>query len=190
VASVGGATVGVLLVVDPAGAHTGLTAAGAADGALHPFLGLDHLLAMVAVGVLAATASSRRIAWLTPVGFLTGMIVGGLAGLAGLELPLVELVIAMSVVALGLAIIVVTENRGLWLPVIAAAFGAAHGHAHGAELPAGALPLAYVVGFVAATAALHLAGTALGVGLRRTPTIRVGAGALVATAGLTLLFAS
>ena len=188
VAAVAGATAGALLVAEPVAAHTGLTASGAVDGALHPLLGLDHLLAMVAVGVLAATVSNRRIAWLTPLGFVGGMLVGGTLGLAGFEAPLVELVIAASVIALGLLIMSATDQRGLWLPMLAAAFGAAHGHAHGAELPDGALPLAYLIGFVAATAALHLLGTALGAGLRRVPAVRIAAGALVATAGVSLLF--
>ncbi|MCE7885708.1 MAG: urease accessory protein [Actinobacteria bacterium ATB1] len=176
-----------MLVAGPAGAHTGLPAGGAVDGLTHPLLGLDHFLAMVAVGVLAATARDRRIAWFTPVGFIVGMIVGGLLGFSGLDAPFIESAIALSVVALGALIIVRTENSGLWVPLLAAIFGALHGHAHGAELPEGAAPLAYLAGFVAATAALHLAGTGLGVGLRRAPAIRVVAGAFVSTVGVLLV---
>lgn len=189
VAALAGATAAAVMVAEPAWAHTGLPAGGALDGAVHPFLGVDHLLAMVAVGVLAATAKDRRVAWWTPIGFVAGMIAGGVVGLVGVEVPAVEVAIAGSVIALGILIITVTHNAGLWLPVLAAAFGAAHGHAHGAELPAGAVPLAYVTGFVAATAALHLSGTAVGLGLRRLPSVRVAAGAAVSTAGVLLLFA-
>jgi len=175
-----------LLVADGAGAHTGLPAGGAADGLRHPLLGLDHLLAMVAVGVLAAGVRGRA-AWLMPVGFVTGMIVGGCLGFAGLEAPLVEAAIATSVVTLGALIVVRVGDRGAWLPLVAAAFGLAHGHAHGTELPTGAVPVAYTAGFVAATAALHLAGAAIGVGLRRTPNLRVASGVLVAVVGVLLV---
>jgi urease accessory protein len=170
----------------PAAAHTGLPAGGAGDGLLHPVLGWDHLLAMVAVGVLAATVAGRRVAWWVPAGFVGGMTVGGLAGLLGLGAPLVETAIAMSVVALGGLVVAGPEAAGVWLPAVAAAFGAAHGHAHGAELPAGAVPAAYVAGFVAATAALHLLGAAVGVGLRRAPVLRVLGGVAVTVAGVLL----
>jgi urease accessory protein len=182
-----GGVLSVLVIAEPAGAHTGLPASGALGGAVHPLSGIDHLLAMVAVGVLAATARDLRVAWLTPAGFVGGMIGGGVLGLVGVDVPAVELAIAASVVALGVLIITATHNQGLWLPVLAAAFGAAHGFAHGAELPVGAVPVAYVTGFVVATAALHLSGTGIGLALRRAPAVRVAAGALVSTAGIALL---
>ncbi len=168
-------------------AHTGLPTNGFTDGVIHPLAGLDHLLAMVAVGVLAATAGDRRIAWSTPLAFIAGMIGGGVLGLVGISLPAAEVVIATSVVALGLLIVVATHQSGIWLPILAAAMGAAHGHAHGAELAAAAVPLAFVSGFVLATAALHLTGTGVGLALRRAPAVRVAAGALVSTAGVVLL---
>jgi urease accessory protein len=182
----------VLLVASPAGAHTGLPAGGALDGLGHPVHGLDHLLAMVAVGVIAAAVTDRRIAWLTPVGFVAGMVLGGAAGLSGVGFPAVELAIATSVVVLGALVVVLTTRTtrrrvGLWLPVLAAVFGAAHGHAHGAELPSGALPAAYLAGFLAATVALHLTGAAAGLGLRRVKVAQVVAGAAVAAAGVLLL---
>jgi urease accessory protein len=188
-AAAAGAAAAGLLIAEPVGAHTGLPAGGALDGIVHPFLGVDHLLAMVAVGVLAALAKDRRVAWLTPIGFVAGMLGGGVLGLVGVEVSAVELAIAVSVVALGVLIITATDNSALWLPVLAAAFGAAHGHAHGAELPAGAIPFLYVAGFVTATVALHVGGTAVGLGLRRLPSVRVAAGALVSTAGVMLLLA-
>lgn len=176
-----------LLVAGRAGAHTGLPTDGARDGLTHPLLGLDHVLAMVAVGVLAAAGDRGRVAWLIPGGFVAGMIAGGALGFAGFETSFGEAAIAISVVALGALIVVRARNTGLWCPILAAAFGAAHGHAHGMELPAGAAPLAYMAGFVVATAALHLAGTAIGIALRRAPTLRVASGAFVSVAGLLLV---
>lgn len=192
VAAVAGGLAAALLVASPAGAHTGLPAGGAVDGLWHPVHGIDHLLAMVAVGVIAAAVPDRRIAWLTPAGFLAGMVVGGAAGLAGLGLPAVELAIAGSVVVLGALVVALATDAsrlraGLWLPVVAAIFGAAHGHAHGAELPTGAIPAAYLLGFLAATTALHLAGAAAGLGLRRVKVAQVVAGAAVSAAGVLLL---
>lgn len=178
---------GSLVVTSPASAHTGLPAGGALDGVIHPLVGLDHLLAMVAVGILAAAWTDRSIAWLVPAGFVAGMILGGVAGLVGFEIPGVEAAIAASVVVLGVLIMTGIGARGVWLPILAAVFGAIHGHAHGAELPDGALPFAYIVGFVVTTAALHAAGTGVGLGLRRLPAIRVATGALVSTAGALLL---
>jgi urease accessory protein len=175
-----------LLVAGRAGAHTGLPTRGAPDGLTHPLLGLDHFLAMVAVGVLAAVGARGRVIWLIPGSFVAGMIAGGALGFAGVETSLGEAVIAMSVVVLGALIVFRAGNTGLWCPMLAATFGAAHGHAHGMELPAGAAPLSYMVGFVVATA-LHLAGTAIGVALRRAPTLRVASGALVSIAGLLLV---
>jgi urease accessory protein len=187
-----GAVAGALLIAEPAGAHVGLPAAGAVDGATHPLLGLDHLLAMVAIGVLAAIAGNRRVAWLTPAGFVAGMVLGGVVGLADVALPAVEILIAASVVVLGGLVIAFSRQSGLWqsalwLPALAAIFGAAHGHAHGAELPTGAVPLAYVAGFVAATIVLHASGTVLGVALRRLPSARIATGAAISTAGLAIL---
>lgn len=181
------ATAGLLAVAAPAGAHTGHPAGGALDGLAHPVLGLDHLLVMVAIGVLAALAGSRRLAWRTPLGFVAGMVVGGVAGLAGLAVPGGELLVAATVVAVGLGIVTVARGEARWLPVAAGAMGVLHGLAHGGELPVGATPVAYVAGFVVATAALHAAGTGVGLGLRTRATARVATGALVAGAGLALL---
>ena len=182
------ATIGVLLAAQPAGAHVGQDGGGAVDGLTHPLFGPDHLVAMLAVGALAAIATDRRIAWLTPIGFVTGMLVGALLGFASVGLPAVELVIGTSVVVLGGLLIVLTNrNPGLWLPALAVAFGVAHGHAHGSELPSATTPLVFVAGFVATTLVLHLAGTAVGLGLRRTPSIRVTAGATASALGVALL---
>ena len=112
------------------------------DGAVHPLIGVDHLLVMVAIGVVAATAHDRRVALLTPAGFVGGMIAGAIPPLLGFDVPAVEVVVAASVTVLGLLILTTAQTGGLWLPVVAAVFGAVHGHAHGTELPAGTTAVA------------------------------------------------
>ena len=184
---VGGSLAFSLVVAEPAAAHTGLGAHSAFDGVIHPFLGVDHLMAMVAVGILAAIARDRRVAWLTPIGFVAGMVVGGALGMAGVGFPGTELVIAVSVIALGVLISTVRHDVGLWLPLLAATFGAVHGHAHGAELPVNAVPALYVVGFVLATGALHFAGVGFGVALRNRAKARTVAAAVMSCAGVALL---
>lgn len=171
----------------PAVAHTGRSAASVTDGIAHPVSGIDHLLAMVAVGVLAASVRDRRIAWLTPVGFVVGMIGGGLLGVEAGSMAAVEIAIAVTVITLGLGLATSAPVSGWWLPVAAIALGSVHGYAHGAELPAGAVPVLYVAGFVCMTALLHAAGAGIGLFLRRVPTVRVAAGGLVALAGVALL---
>jgi urease accessory protein len=179
------------LAATPALAHTG---AGATHGFLagfgHPFLGLDHLLAMGAVGLWAGLVGGRAL-WAWPLAFAGVMIVGAALGLQGVALPGVELGIAASVVLLGLAAALRAP-----LPVLAGAglcglFALLHGHAHGAELPAGAGAGAYVAGFVLATAALHGAGIGLGwlAGRGAPAWLPRLAGGAVTAAGLVLLVA-
>ncbi|MCC5951865.1 MAG: HupE/UreJ family protein [Acidimicrobiia bacterium] len=164
--------------------HAPATSTGLGEGFLHPIVGWDHLLAMVAVGVVAATASDRRVAWATPAAFVSAMVVGGLVGLGTGAAAGVEVLIAVSLLALG-GLVAFGSRRTVWyLPTIAAVFGAVHGHAHGAELPAGALPFGYVVGFVVATALLHAAGAAGAMALRNIGAARLVAGGLVALGGL------
>ncbi|MCB9957938.1 MAG: HupE/UreJ family protein [Rhodospirillaceae bacterium] len=157
---------GLALVAVPAWAHTG---AGATSGLLaglgHPISGLDHVLAMVAVGILAAQQGGRSL-WLIPLAFLAMLAVGGTLGVYGVPLPLVETGIVGSVIVLGL---VVALGRHLSLAVsmaLAGAFAVFHGHAHGTEMPVvGGLD--YAAGFMLATAALHAAGAGLGIGVRK-----------------------
>jgi urease accessory protein len=179
-------TVAVVVVSTPAGAHVGGPVHGLADGVLHPLTGIDHLLAMVAVGVVAALGSTRRW-WMVPAAFLAGMITGGAFGMLGAALPAVELAIAASVVGLGLAIVLAPRVDAGWLLALLAVAGVAHGSAHGAEAPSAVHPVLYVVGFVALTAALHAAGVFGGLMVRRVPSARVLAGAGVAAAGVLLL---
>lgn len=159
-------------------------AAGLLAGLSHPVSGLDHVLAMVSVGVWGAQLGAPAI-WLLPVTFPLVMALGGMLGLAGLQLPGVEVGIALSGVLLGLAIL--AEWRPpLWAAaLLVGGFAIFHGHAHGSELPAGASGLAYSIGFVVATGTLHAIGIGIGV-VHRWGWGRValrGAGALVAAAG-------
>jgi urease accessory protein len=141
-------------------AHAGhLPTDGFAYGFGHPLGGIDHVLAMVAVGLFAFVLGGRAL-WALPLAFLAMMAVGFLLGAAELRLPLVEVGIAASSIAFGAII-----AAGRRLPVATAvalvgAFSVFHGHAHGTEMPAGAGGLTYALGFIAATALLHLAGIA------------------------------
>ena len=156
----------------------------AAAGLLHPFTGFDHLLAMVAVGLWAARRGGRAL-WLAPCAFVGAMLAGGIAGFAGLSLPANEHLVAGSVLALGLFVALPrTPALGAGCAMIAA-FGAFHGLAHAAELPANASAAAYAAGFVAATALLHSAGV-FGGRLLRSAALRA-TGIPIALAGAWLL---
>jgi urease accessory protein len=175
-----------------ASAHPGHEATpGFIHGFLHPLGGLDHILAMVAVGLFAARLGGRAL-WLVPASFVVTMAAAGVAGMAGLALPYVEAGIALSLVVLGAAI-----AFEITMPVAAAMglvalFAVFHGHAHGAEMPETMSGLAYGAGFLAATATLHALGIGLGLFIGRTGemvgrrALQVGGGA-AALAGAALL---
>jgi urease accessory protein len=155
------AAASLLFAPTAAFAHPGHDGAGLVSGFLHPLGGVDHIIAMVAVGLLAARLGGQAL-WLVPVSFVATMAVAGLAGMAGMGLPYVETGIALSVVALGIIAVF-----GVAMPVAAAMglvafFAVFHGYAHGAEMPETASGLAYGVGFVVATALLHGVGIGLG----------------------------
>ena len=135
--------------------------AGAAAGFLHPYSGFDHLLAMVAVGLWAARRGGRALR-LAPASFVGAMLLGGLAGFAGLALPATQHLVAGSVLALGLLLALPRTPSLAAGCALIAAFGAFHGLAHAAELPAGAPAASYAAGFVLATALLHAAGVLAG----------------------------
>jgi urease accessory protein len=139
---------------------------GLADGFLHPFTGFDHVLAMIAVGLLAAQLGGRAL-WIAPLSFMAMMAVGAGLGVAQVAVPFVEVGIASSIITLGAVLLF-----GVGLPTLAAAalvgfFAVFHGHAHGAEMPSAARALSYGAGFVMATGLLHLAGISLGVFARQ-----------------------
>ncbi|WP_026155587.1 HupE/UreJ family protein [Paracoccus sp. N5] len=148
-----------------------------AAGLAHPWGGGDHLLAMVAIGLWAASLGGRAV-WALPLAFVSAMVAGGALGAAHLALPLVEPVILASTILVGAAVaLALRPPLHLALPVVAV-FGLMHGYAHGAEGPGHGFA-AYVAGFALATGALHLAGIALG----RLALVR-WLGAATAAAGL------
>jgi urease accessory protein len=184
----------LLVTTAAAQAHTGAHVGGAAGlthGFLHPLGGLDHVLAMVGVGLFACFLGGRAL-WLVPASFVAMMAVGGALGFAGLGLPFVELGIALSIVVIGGALALGRSLPLAGAMALAGFFAVFHGFAHGAEMPAAASGLAYGLGFLAATALLHAAGMALGFGLDRlagTASRRLArtGGALVGLCGLAIL---
>lgn len=168
-------------------AHPGHDSSSFTGGLVHPVLGMDHLLAMIAVGLWAMQLGGRA-RWVVPATFVGVMLVGGALGASGFPMPFVEQGILASVFILGLLIAMAAR-----LPIAAssgliAVFALFHGVAHGAEMPANASGVAYGAGFAFATAALHLCGV-LGGSLLRSAAqaswVRA-AGALVLTGGLFL----
>lgn len=169
-------------------AHPGHSASGLLAGITHPLTGLDHLLAMLALGAWAAQLGGRAL-WAVPSAFLAAMAVGSMLGIAATGLPAVELGISGSVLALGLLVLFAARLPLAVGMALSAGFALFHGYAHGAEMSAGSPALAYGLGFLLATALLHLAGlgtgrlarAGAGVGLLRA------AGASVAVAGAALV---
>lgn len=171
-------------------AHTGHGTSSLMEGLAHPF-GLDHLLAMVAVGVWSVSALPARKAWQGPATFLLALVVGAFAGTMGLSLPYLEQGVALSVVLFGLMLAIGTRPLppGLGLALIAMA-SALHGLAHGSETPATGFA-GYAAGFLLTTAALHIGGVGMGLAIRRLFSERRGValgglGAALGGAGLYL----
>ena len=180
----------LLLAVSDVSAHSaeGL-AGGFFSGLMHPVLGPDHVIAMVAVGLWGAFLGKPAI-WLLPIVFPMVMAFGGALGVAGVPVPAVETGIAVSAIVLG-AMVAFAVRPPIWVAaVIVGAFAIFHGHAHGTELPGAANPLAYSLGFVIATGLLHLCGIAFGT-LTHWPAgkvaVRAGGG-LIALRGFAFLF--
>ena len=158
-------------------------------GLSHPLFGLDHILVMVAVGLWAAQIGGKAL-WGVPAAFVSTMAIGFGLAVAGIGLPFVEPAILASVVALGLLVAMAVKLDTVASAAIVAVFALFHGHAHGGELgTAGALE--FGIGFVAATALLHVAGIGLGLGIARLSGGPIAArviGGLTALAGLVLAF--
>lgn len=170
-------------------AHPGHDHAGVMSGLAHPLFGIDHLLAMLAVGLWAAQQRGAA-RWALPLTFVATMLFGGLLGFAGIEMPLMETGIAGSVLALGLLVALAVRPPLAIAAGLTALFAASHGVAHGLELPALSSPWGYAAGFVAATAALHAAGYAVARSLPQAaaPLVRI-AGVASALTGAWLLAA-
>lgn len=178
------------LMALPAFAHVEVAVGGSGfiAGLLHPVLGPDHLLAMVAVGLWGAVLG-RPLLVALPIVFPLLMLAGAALALAGVEIPRVEAGIAVSVVALGAAILFAWRAPTAVALALIGLFGLCHGHAHGTELPDSAAPAAYAAGFLLATGVLHLAGVALGLLWTQATGRRVlrATGALVSAAGVWFL---
>lgn len=157
-------------------------------GFAHPIGGLDHILAMVVVGIWAAQRGGRSL-WALPLCFVGLMVLGAVGGLAGMPLPFVEAGIAASILVMGLLVAMAAR-----LPLAAAAgiaglFAVFHGHAHGTELGVGLSAAGYIVGFALSTALLHGAGLLVGLAIQRTPGSDLSRENLLRTAGGTMALA-
>jgi urease accessory protein len=175
----------------PALAHTGGVAHavhGFAASFAHPFSGLDHVLAMTAVGLWAALVGGRAL-WAWPLAFVSVAALGAVLGLQDLALPGVEAAVALSVIALGLAVSLRLPLAVAVGAAVCGAFALFHGFAHGAELPAGADVAGILIGFGLATALLHAAGIGFGAAVAAggPPWLPRAAGAAVAATGLAIL---
>ena len=160
----------LMLASSAAFAHPGHNVSGLAAGLMHPFTGLDHLLAMVAVGLWAAQGGKRKV-WLLPATFMTTLVLGASIAMQWPSLPMVETGIAVSVLALGLLVSLSMQLPAMLSVAIIALFGLLHGYAHGLELPESATTATYALGFLAATATLHLGGIAAGIATRNRYTL-------------------
>jgi urease accessory protein len=174
-----------------ASAHPGIPGHthGFANGFAHPLSGLDHLLAMTAVGLWAAQRGGRAL-WMVPCAFLSVMALGGMLGMAGFgQIPLIEQAIAASVLVLGI-FLAVAARLPMWSSVmVIGLFALFHGYSHGAEMPVTASGLLYGLGFMLATATLHLFGIGLGFAAQKTNSLKVVRclGVIIAVCGIYLL---
>jgi len=166
-------------------------AAGFITGLQHPWSGLDHILAMIAVGLWGAQLGSPAL-WLLPIAFPMMMAMGAMMGLLGIPVPVVEIGIALSAIILGTMILVGVRPKLALAMAMVGFFAIFHGHAHGTELPPGQSGLLYSMGFVIATGCLHGLGIALGLvnGLPAGKLALRGAGTFIAVMGVVFLWRS
>lgn len=134
---------------------------GLIAGLSHPVLGFDHFLAMISVGILSAQIGGKAI-WTVPTAFVGVMLLGGMLGIYGVPLFSVELGIAFSVFALGIALAAEKKLPWVFALLFVSIFALFHGHAHGTEMPSIAQPALYALGFVLGTASIHLFGVMIG----------------------------
>lgn len=181
--------VALLVIVAPAAAHPGHgSMSGFAAGLQHPLSGIDHLLAMIAVGLWAGSCGGRR-AWLWPAIFVSSMVAGGVIGLYVATTMPVESAILTSVLVLGLATTFRLRAPLLLGGMMIAVFGLAHGFAHGSEMPHSVSGLDFAAGLIVATSALHLMGLMAATSLRRLRLDYVTrfAGMAIVIAGITFI---
>jgi urease accessory protein len=181
--------VGALLLPSIAFAHVGFGESGGLfQGIRHPFLGLDHLCAMLAVGLWAAQRGGGA-KWAVPLGFLGVMALAGIIGMVGVPVPFVETGIVVSVLVLGILIAASVQLPLAASIFIVGLFAIFHGHAHGAEMPAGLSGFSYAAGFLIATTTLYACGIALGIVIQKLapPRLVRFAGVAIALSGGFLL---
>ncbi|MBC8128031.1 MAG: HupE/UreJ family protein [Gloeobacteraceae cyanobacterium ES-bin-144] len=180
----------LFLIPVTASAHSATgTVGGFVSGFTHPLTGLDHIVAMVAVGLWGAFLGGRAM-WMLPVVFPVVMAMGGALGIMAVPFPSVETGIALSGVVLGLMVAFAVKPP-LWVAAALVGFFAIfHGYAHGAEIPAAANALTFAIGFVISTGLLHLGGILFG-SLVRWPwgriAVRAG-GVIITLVGFGFLF--
>ncbi|GAB4268786.1 MAG: HupE/UreJ family protein [Methylomicrobium sp.] len=167
-------------------AHTfGADNAGFVEGLIHPFIGLDHLLAMLAIGIWAGQ-SGRSALWQLPLAFVGTMTISAVMATSGPSFSQLELSIASTVMLLGLLLLfAVRLPTGIGM-LIAGLFAVAHGYAHGLEIPETASAIGYGAGFVAATSLLHLLGIALYFSFKNQPWLSRASGFAIAASGIYL----
>jgi urease accessory protein len=186
------AALAAILLPTAAWAHPGHGAAvGFVQGFVHPVTGIDHVLAMIAVGLFAANLGGRAL-WAVPLAFVSVMALGGALGVAGIAVPFVEAGVAGSVIVLGLVVALRWQWPVAGAMALVGVFAIFHGHAHGAEMPVDASGLEYGLGFMLATALLHAAGIGLGLSIAQfgrtwSPRVIQVGGAAMAVAGLGIL---
>jgi urease accessory protein len=168
-------------LVSPAVAHPGVEINSFASGIAHPLNGIDHILAMTAVGLWAVLVGGRAI-WIWPMTFVAAMLAGFVVGSLEVPMPLVEPAISSSVVILGLFVALAVKAPLCLGAATVGLFAFFHGHSHGAESTAASL-IPYAVGFAFATAVLHAAGIGLGLFTQGS----IGKVALRAMGGLAVL---
>ena len=176
----------IALLAAPAWAHEQQgQAVGFVTGLLHPVSGLDHVLAMVAVGLWGAQLGAPAI-WLLPITFPLVMAMGAMLGFLGVPVPGIEYGVAASGILLGAMVMLEVRPPLAGAALLVGFFAIFHGHAHGTELPPGQSALLYSMGFVMATGGLHAAGIGIGTVHRWAPGRRLlrAAGAVVAAGGV------
>lgn len=182
----------VLLAPSLAQAHPGMPGHthSFGNGMAHPLTGLDHLCAMVAIGLWAAQRGGRAL-WMVPLTFVSIMVIGSFLGMSGVGIPYVEQGIAASVLVLGVLIAAAIRLPLVASAVIVCLFALFHGYAHGAEMPGTASGLEYGMGFVIATMSLHLTGIGIGLLAQRFGSVKLVryAGGAIAACGVYLYFA-
>jgi len=183
-------SIGLLLISNAVYAHTGVgLVTGFGTGLLHPISGVDHLLAMVAVGLWAAQLGKKAV-WIVPSAFVSVMILGGVLGINGFHVPYIETGILVSVLILGIFIALALQLPLTISVLVVGLFALFHGHAHGTEMSTAIGGLFYVAGFACATALLHLSGIMLGWGFQKLSMDRITrfAGVAITMSGFYLIF--